>query len=88
DAILFGSVGGPVEAQHEEKGQGCEANSILALRKHFGFNINISPSKIFTALREACPLKDSRIANGADIEIFSELSRDIYFGEHRTFTDE
>ncbi|AJI57457.1 3-isopropylmalate dehydrogenase [Francisella philomiragia] len=88
DAILFGSVGGPVEAQNEEKWQGCEANSILALRKHFGFNINIRPSQIFPALKEACPLKDSRIANGADIEIFRELSRDIYFGEHRTFTDE
>ncbi|MDE4938498.1 isocitrate/isopropylmalate family dehydrogenase, partial [Francisella tularensis] len=50
--------------------------------------INISHSKIFPALREACPLKDSRIENGADIEIFRELSRDIYFGDHRTFTDE
>ncbi|MDE5014763.1 isocitrate/isopropylmalate family dehydrogenase, partial [Francisella tularensis subsp. holarctica] len=59
DEILFGSVGGPVEAQNEEKWQGCEDNSILALRKHFGFNINFSPSKIFPALREACPLKDS-----------------------------
>lgn len=42
DAILFGSVVGPVEAQNDEKWQGCEANSILALRKHFGFNINFS----------------------------------------------
>ena len=88
DAILFGSVGGPVESQSKEKWQGCEANSILALRKRFNLNINIRPSKIFPSLNEACPLKDSRIANGADIEIFRELSKDIYFGEHKSFTDE
>ncbi|ORM38830.1 hypothetical protein A2G94_02290 [Francisella endosymbiont of Ornithodoros moubata] len=33
----------PVGAQNDEKWQGCEANSILALRKHFSFNINIHP---------------------------------------------
>ena len=69
DAILFGSVGGPVEAQNEEKWQGCEAASILALRKHFNFNINIRPSKVFPSLQETCPLKNSRVAAGADIEI-------------------
>ncbi|MCL4121280.1 UNVERIFIED_CONTAM: hypothetical protein GTU68_009899 [Idotea baltica] len=88
DVILFGSVGGPVEAQSQQKWQGCEANSILALRKHFNFNVNIRPSQIFSSLQESCPLKKERIANGADIEIFRELSKDIYFGEHKTFTDE
>ena len=88
DAILFGSVGGPVEAQNEEKWQGCEAASILELRKHFNFNINIRPSKIFPALQETCPLKNSRVAAGADIEIFRELSSDIYFGEHKRFIDQ
>ena len=88
DAILFGSVGGPVEAQNQEKWQGCEAKSILALRKTFGFNINIRPSKIFEALKEGCPLKDERIKYGANIEIFRELSRDIYFGEHKQFSGE
>lgn len=72
----------------QETLKGCEANSILALRKHFGFNINIHPNQIFPALKEACPLKDNCISNGADIEIFRELSRDIYFDEHKTFTDE
>lgn len=88
DAILFGSVGGPVEAQDQQKWQGCEANSILALRKHFNFNINIRPSQVFAALKDSCPLKQERIVNGADIEIFRELSKDIYFGEHKTFNDE
>ncbi|APC96474.1 3-isopropylmalate dehydrogenase [Francisella frigiditurris] len=87
DAILFGSVGGPVEAQNEEKWQGCEAKSILALRKTFNFNVNIRPAKVFESLKDSCPLKDERIKNGADIEIFRELSRDIYFGEHKRFID-
>ena len=52
------------------------------------FNINIHPNQIFPALKEACPLKDNCISNGVDIQIFRELSRDIYFGEHKTFTDE
>ena len=87
DAILFGSVGGPVEAQNEKKWQGCEANSILALRKTFSFDINIRPAKVFESLKDSCPLKDSRIQSGANIEIFRELSRDIYFGEHKRFVD-
>jgi 3-isopropylmalate dehydrogenase len=33
DAVLFGSVGGPVNAQHEAKWANCEAKSILAIRK-------------------------------------------------------
>lgn len=41
DAVLFGSVGGPVELQHEAKWANCEAKSILALRKAFNFNINL-----------------------------------------------
>ena len=35
----------PVVAQNDEKWQGYEANSILALRKHFDFNINIHPNQ-------------------------------------------
>src|ERR1700722_1953976 len=33
DAILFGSVGGPVSEQGMDKWKNCEINSILALRK-------------------------------------------------------
>ncbi|MFZ9035988.1 MAG: 3-isopropylmalate dehydrogenase [Francisellaceae bacterium] len=87
DAILFGSVGGPVAAQNDPKWKGCEANSILALRQHFNFSINIRPIAIYSSLSAHCPLKTNRIGNGASIEIFRELSGDIYFGEHRQDVD-
>ena len=41
DAILFGSVGGPVNAQQETKWANCEAKSILALRKAFNSGLLI-----------------------------------------------
>ena len=87
DAILFGSVGGPVDAQSEEKWKGCEASSILALRKHFNFGINIRPIQMYASLKENSPLSAKIIGNGADIEIFRELSGDIYFGEHKRFVN-
>ncbi len=84
DAILFGSVGGPVELQHLEKWKNCEANSLLSIRKTFRFNANFRPAKVYSSLRSVCPLKDEIIEKGIDILILRELLGDIYFGEHST----
>lgn len=43
DAILFGSVGGPIGEQNAPKWKDCEKNSILALRKELGLTINLRP---------------------------------------------
>ncbi len=83
DAVLFGSVGGPVNQAHLEKWKGCEANSILALRKAFSFNINLRPIRVFRALGDISPLKASVLGDGVDFLILRELLGDIYFGEHR-----
>lgn len=82
DAILFGSVGGPVHEQDKPMWKDCERNSILQLRKHFGFQVNIRPAKIYRALSPACILHPSVTAEGVDILCIRELSGDIYFGEH------
>lgn len=82
DAILFGSVGGPVHEQHLPKWKGCEAASILQLRKHFNFNINIRPIHIFPSLTAISSLKNHLIEQGIDILVFRELCGDIYFGRH------
>ncbi len=84
DAILFGSVGGPVDQQHVSKWHNCEANSILALRKQFQFNINIRPAQVYPCLQAICPLKQDRSDGGVNVIIFRELLGDLYFGQHQT----
>lgn len=88
DAILFGSVGGPVDQQHLSKWKNCEAQSILKLRKHFHFNINMRPVIVHPMLRSISPLKDEIIGKGIDILLLRELIGDIYFGKHYTTTND
>lgn len=83
DAVLFGSVGGPIDQAHLDKWKGCETNSILALRKAFAFNINLRPIRVFESLRDISPLKSEVLGDGVDFVILRELLGDIYFGEHR-----
>jgi 3-isopropylmalate dehydrogenase len=86
DAVLFGSVGGPVAEQHLPMWQHCEANSILQLRKHFGFCINLRPINIYPELRALTPLNERVILGGVDILILRELCGDLYFGKHELAT--
>ena len=87
DAILFGSVGGPVTSNQEEKWLNCEINSILGIRKYFNFNINLRPSKAYKQLINSSPLRAEIIQKGVDILCVRELSQDIYFGDHKINTE-
>ncbi len=70
DAVLFGSVGGPIAEQSSPKWKNCEKNSILAMRQEMGLTCNVRPVQGMT---------DPEI----DIFCVRELSEDVYFGTHR-----
>lgn len=81
DAILFGSVGGPVREQNTPKWQGVEVNSLLGLRKTFGLFANLRPAKLFPALAFASPLRIDVAEKGFDVLVVRELTGGIYFGQ-------
>ncbi len=82
DAILFGSVGGPIDKQLEPKWKNCETNSILAIRKYFNFDVNLRPVKLYSALKNSCVLRADIVEKGVDMLCVRELSQDVYFGKH------
>ncbi|MBN2281578.1 MAG: 3-isopropylmalate dehydrogenase [Candidatus Marinimicrobia bacterium] len=81
DAILFGSVGGPVAEQNSERWRGVEVNSLLGLRKAFGLYANLRPAKLYPALAFASSLRQDISRKGFDILVVRELTGGIYFGQ-------
>ncbi len=81
DAILFGSVGGPVSEQGSKKWAGVEVNSLLGLRKAFGLYANLRPARLYPALASASPLRADTAEKGFDILVVRELTGGIYFGK-------
>lgn len=86
DAILFGSVGGPIAEQQLPKWKNCEANSLLAVRKAFSFSCNFRPARVYPQLSAICPLRADIANRGIDVLIVRELIGDVYFGTHERFS--
>ena len=82
DSVLLGAVGGP-------KWDNCPPairpeKALLAVRKELGLFANLRPTKLFTQLADASPLKPSIVGNGIDLLIVRELTGGVYFGKRVT----
>ncbi len=80
DAILMGSVGGPVydKAPRELRPE----RGLLRLRSELDLFANLRPAMLFSELANASSLKPELVA-GLDMMILRELTSGLYFGEPR-----
>lgn len=79
DAILLGAVGGP--KWDTLPGHLRPEAGLLGIRAALGLYANLRPAIIYSALKDASPLKSEIISNGIDIMVIRELTGGIYFGK-------
>lgn len=79
DAVFLGAVGGP--KWDALPGEQRPERGLLGIRKALGLFANLRPAIMFDELKDACPLKEDRVAGGLDIMVARELTGGIYFGE-------
>lgn len=80
DAILFGSVGGPLDELPDRSKR--PGTALLTLRRELSLFANHRPAFLFPELIGASSLRPE-IVSGLDILILRELTGDLYFGEPR-----
>lgn len=79
DAVLLGAVGGP--KWDNVPGDKRPEAGLLGIRAALGLYANLRPAVIYSALKDASPLKSEIISNGIDIMVIRELTGGIYFGK-------
>lgn len=79
DAVLLGAVGGP--KWDTLPGNLRPEAGLLGIRSALGLYANLRPAIIYSALKDASPLKTDIVSNGVDIMVIRELTGGIYFGK-------
>lgn len=79
NAVLLGAVGGP--KWDTLPGNIRPEAGLLGIRAGLALFANLRPAVIYTALRDASPLRADIIKDGIDIMAVRELTGGIYFGD-------
>lgn len=83
DSVLLGAVGGP---KWDNAPKRPEAG-LLGIRKALELYSNLRPSILKPQLKDASPLKDSKLENGLNVMVVRELTGGIYFGKREKGDD-
>ena len=86
DSVLLGAIGGP--KWEGLPGDRRPEKGLLRLRAGMGMYANNRPARIWPQLADASPLKKSIVDQGIDFIVVRELIGGVYFGEHKTFTQD
>ena len=86
DSVLLGAIGDP--KWEGLPGDRRPEKGLLRLRAGMGLYANNRPARIWPQLADASPLKKSIVDQGIDFIVVRELIGGVYFGEHKTFTQD
>ena len=79
DSVLLGAVGGP--KWDTLPGNLRPEKALLGIRSAMELYTNLRPAKLYSVLKDACPLRADLVEKGFDLLIVRELTGGIYFGE-------